>query len=222
MSQSSRPAGSRAVITLSRFVLGVWFVVAIVAGVFSLIGGVSGILDNFAGGRTPLTLVADKPLSALSGGVAAGGVPAGGVAATHLTSGNFPSASVSATGMPVFITVFALAAAIALIATEITLCALIALLAWRLLRGNGMFRRSLSITVIASGFVLTIGGILSQASVALAGGAAASVLNGGGNGFWPLAGRFDPTLAVVGVVLLLVGLAFEYGSRLQKETEGLI
>jgi hypothetical protein len=58
--------------------------------------------------------------------------------------------------------------------------------------------------------------------VALAGGLAASEINGHDHGYWPLAGTFDPTLVVFGVVLLLVGLAFEYGARLQKETEGLV
>ncbi|HEX3680319.1 MAG TPA: hypothetical protein VHU90_11410 [Galbitalea sp.] len=82
--------------------------------------------------------------------------------------------------------------------------------------------RGLSTMVVSLVTIAAIATVLSQAGVALASGAAAKELNGGGNGFWPLAGRFDPTLAIFGIVLLLVGLAFEYGTRLQKETEGLV
>ena len=45
---------------------------------------------------------------------------------------------------------------------------------------------------------------------------------GSRRGLWPLAGRFDLTFLGVGLVLLLVGLAFEYGERLQRDTEGLV
>lgn len=41
-------------------------------------------------------------------------------------------------------------------------------------------------------------------------------------GFWPLIGSMDGTPLGIGVGLLLVGLAFEYGEGLQRDTEGLV
>jgi hypothetical protein len=135
--------------------------------------------------------------------------------------GTYPTATLQARGLSSTVVILVTTAAAATVLIQVSLSALIALLSWRLLRG-GLFRRSIARAVSAAGLILAIGGMISQAGVALAGGAAAKELNGGGYGFWPLAGRFDPTLAIFGIVLLLVGLAFEYGTRLQNDTEGLV
>jgi hypothetical protein len=42
------------------------------------------------------------------------------------------------------------------------------------------------------------------------------------DGFWPVAGSNISAYVAFGVVLMLVGLAFEYGERLQRDTEGLV
>lgn len=106
--------------------------------------------------------------------------------------------------------------------TQAALCAAVAVLAWRVPRRNP-FRRSVSLAVTCAGAILLVGGMISQAANSIATGLAASELNvSGSRGFWPLAGRFDPTFLVIGVVLLLVGLAFEYGERLVRDTDGLV
>jgi hypothetical protein len=210
MADKTLIAGSRTTVTLARGILWGFFGIALIVGILSLIGGAVSISQHLASGYTQLTLVADKPLPAA--------VSHGGALFVH---GLYASASVKVHGLSGGIVALETSAEIAIVLVEASLSALVALLAWRLLRG-GLFRRSISLAVTAAGVILTIGGLVSQAGVALAGGAAASELNGGGNGFWPLAGRFDPTLTVFGIVLLLVGLAFEYGERLQKETEGLV
>ena len=53
---------------------------------------------------------------------------------------------------------------------------------------------------------------------------AADQLNGNstGDGFWPMIGTVDGAPFGIGICLLLVGLAFEYGERLQRDTEGLV
>ena len=52
---------------------------------------------------------------------------------------------------------------------------------------------------------------------------APSELDGAGrDGIWPVTGSIDFTFVSFGVVLMLVGLAFEYGERLQLDTEGLV
>jgi hypothetical protein len=210
MADRTLVAGSRTAVTLARGIIWGFFGVALIVGILSLIGGAVSISQHLASGSTQLTLVADKPLPA---------------AATHggalFLHGLYASASVRVHGLSGGVVALETAAELATVLVEVSLSALVAILAWRLLRG-GLFRRSISRAVTAAGVILTVGGLVSQAGVALAGGAAASQLNGGGNGFWPLAGRFDPTLTVFGIVLMLVALAFEYGERLQKETEGLV
>ena len=114
------------------------------------------------------------------------------------------------------------AAALVGVLTRVAIATLIALLSWRLLRG-AVFARSLSFVAVIAGGALLIGGALTQGLGSLADAMAAADLNGpGGRGFGPLAGRLDFTTIVTGLILLLVGLAFEYGERLQRDTEGLV
>ena len=210
MTDTSQIAGPRVLVGFTRIVLWVFFVAAILVGVATLVGSTVEMATGLSSGHIPLTLVAEKALP-----------PAATNCAGCTLTGTFSSAEVSVGGLSGEVVGFALAAGIATGLTDIALSALVAILAWRLLR-RGFFRRTLSNTVSAAGAVLTIGGMISQGGVALAGGLAASEINGHGHDYWPLAGTFDPTLVVFGIVLLLVGLAFEYGARLQKETEGLV
>ncbi|MDQ1547929.1 MAG: hypothetical protein QOH69_2833 [Actinomycetota bacterium] len=210
MTDTTLVEGSKPLVAVTRVILWAFLVLAVIVGLASLIGGSIAVGQQLAGGHTQLTLVADKPLPA---------------AQTHagalFLQGLYATASVSVHGLSAGVVALATAAAIATVLIQVSLSALIALLAWRLLRG-GLFRRSIARAISAAGLVVATGGMISQVGTGLAAGAAASELNGGGNGFWPLAGRFDPTLVVFGIVLLLVGLAFEYGTRLQKDSDGLV
>jgi hypothetical protein len=210
VTDTTQIAGPRSLVAFSRVVLWIFLVCSILVGIATVVVSTVAISSGLASGHIPLTLVAEKPLPAIATNCAG-----------CTLAGDFSTADVTVTGLSGTVVGFAVAAAIATSLTEVALAAIVALLAWRLLR-RGFFRRSLANSVSAAGVVLTIGGIVSQAGVALAGGLAASEINGGGRGYWPLAGNFDPTLVVFGVVLLLVGLAFEYGARLQKATEGLV
>ena len=211
MADTTLVAGPRPIVAVARAIIWAFFGIALAVGLACLIGGSIAIGQHLTSGYTQLTLVADKPLPKQLH-------PA---ALYYVINGNYPTATMQARGLSGGVVILVTTAAIATVLIQVSLSALIALLSWRLLRG-GLFRRSISRAVSAAGFILAVGGVISQAGVALASGAAAKELNGGGTGFWPLAGRFDPTLPVFGVVLLLVGLAFEYGARLQKDAEGLV
>jgi hypothetical protein len=211
MADTTLVAGPRPIVAVARVILWAFFGIALAVGLACLISGGIAIGQHLASGYTQLTLVADKPLPKQLH-------PA---PLFSEINGSYPTATLQARGLSGTIVALVTTAAIATVLIQVSLSALIALLSWRLLRG-GLFRRSISRAVSAAGVILAVGGMISQAGVAIAAGAAASELNGGGNGFWPLAGRFDPTLTVFGIVLLLVGLAFEYGTRLQNETEGLV
>jgi hypothetical protein len=212
MSQTDQLAGRGAIVALSRGVLWVFFVLALAAGLFSLVFGAVGTIASLADGTTPLSLALDQPLPA-----------AADRGSASIVSGSYDSASVVVGGLDSGTVVLAMVARIAGILTQAAIAASVALIAWRLLRGRA-FRRSLSLTVTFSGAILLVGGLLSGGVGMLADWMAADQLNGGVSrgGFWPLIGTVDGTPLGIGVCLLLVGLAFEYGERLQRETEGLV
>ena len=68
------------------------------------------------------------------------------------------------------------------------------------------------------------GGLVSGGVGMLASWMATDQLNGRstGGGFWPIIGAVDGAPLVIGLIILLVGLAFEFGERLQRDTEGLV
>jgi hypothetical protein len=200
-------AGGRAINT---FFLWFIFVIAILVGLLTIVGNTVEMSTSLASGHIPLSLMVDKALPS---------------AATNCDgctlTGTFATADVDVTGLSGQVVGFALAAGIANALTEVALCTLIAMLTWRLLH-RGMFRRALANTVGVAGTVLAVGSLVSQAGIALAGAQAAFEINGHGHSYWPIEATFDATVPVFGIVLTLVALAFEYGARLQKDTEGLV
>lgn len=96
-----------------------------------------------------------------------------------------------------------LAGAIAGIVIAVALGALVVLLVWRIMRRH-LFTRPLSVATIVSGCLVAA----SAATISFAGG--------------PSAAPFATSLIVVGLLLIVVGLAVDRGARLQQETEGLV
>jgi hypothetical protein len=210
----SQPTQTRNARFTAAFVRGViWAVLAIslLVGAVTLATGAVTTVDSIASNSIRLSLVAEQTLPA-----------AADRGESHIVEGAYETAGVLVTDLPVGIAALASAASIVQILTQVAVAACGALLAWRLLRKQ-LFRRSLSITVTLAGAALLTGGIFSQGFGSLAAAMAAGDLNGGQHpGFWPIAGRIDGTTLFFGLVLLLVGLAFEYGERLQRDTEGLV
>ena len=212
MPQTDQLAGKGAVVAVGRIVVWAFFVFACVAGLFTLVFGIAGAITSLAADSTPLTLALDHPLPA-----------AADRGSATIVSGGYDSASILVSGLDPGTVVLATVARIAGILTQAAIAASVALLAWRLLRGH-TFRRSLSLTITFTGALLLIGGLLSGGVGMLASWMAADQLNGNstGDGFWPMIGTVDGAPLGLGICLLLVGLAFEYGERLQRDTEGLV
>ena len=212
MSQTDQLAGKGAVVVVGRIVVWAFFVFACVAGLFTLVFGLTGAITSLATGSTPLTLALDHSLPA-----------AADRGSAAIVGGGYDSASILVSDLDAGTVVLATVARIAGILTQAAIAASVAVLAWRLLRGR-TFRRSLSLTITFMGALLVIGGLVSGGVGVLASWMAADQLNGNstGGGFWPMVGTVDGTPLGIGVCLLLVGLAFEYGERLQHDTEGLV
>jgi hypothetical protein len=212
MSQTDQLVGGGALVTVGRVVVWGFFALAVVAGLFTLVFGTVGVITSLAAGTTPLTMALNLPLPAAAN-------PGSAV----IVSGSYDSASIVVSGLVPGTVILATVARVAGILTQAAISASIALLAWRLLRGRA-FRRSLSLTVAFSGAILLIGGLVSGGVGLLAAWTAADQLVGGLSigSPWPLIGTVDATPLGMGVCLLLVGLALEYGERLQRDTEGLV
>ncbi len=210
MTETIQPSRSRFINAYTRVTLWGFFAGAILVGLVTVAAGVIELVNDLAGGHVPLNLTLDTPLPAA----------ATNCAGCTLT-GTFNSADVVVKGLSGQVIALVLVGAIGSLLVTLALCVLVAVLAWRLLR-RGFFRRAVTNTVVAAGIVLTLGGIISKGALAVAGVKAAGEIDGSGHGYWPLAANFDPTLLSFGLVLLLIATAFEYGQRLQKETEGLV
>ncbi|MHC5797790.1 hypothetical protein ACVXZ4_16700 [Lacisediminihabitans sp. FW035] len=209
MSQTDQLAGKGALVAASRVTVWIFLALAVAAGLFTLVFGLGAVISSLASGTTPLTLALDHTLPA-----------AADRGSASIVSGGYDSASVVVSGLDSGTVALATIARVAGVLTQAAIAASIALLAWRLLRGRA-FRRSLSLIVAISGAILLIGGLLYGGLGLLAAWMAADQLNGV-RGFWPIIGTVDGTPLGIGVCLLLVGLAFGYGERLQRDVEGLV
>jgi len=211
MSAPSAQGAGRVSTATARYIVWVFLAISVIVCLLTLGFGTAEVVGELASGRTQLTLVADSPLPTLANSGSA-----------TIVGGEFSTAAVTLSGLSAATVVLSAIASIAQVLTQAALTAVVALLAWRVLRG-GVFRRSVSFALSLAGVILLVGGMLSQGAGSLASGTAAAQLNGSTDtGFWPLAGAFDPSSLVTGIVLLLVSLAFGYGERLQRETEGLV
>jgi hypothetical protein len=210
MTETILPTRSRFFNAYTRVTLWAIFCIAILAGLITLVGTALELIGDLTSDRIPLNLALDKTLPA---------------AATQCTrcavTGTFDSANVVVKGLSGDVIGLVLVGAIGSALVAVAISILVAVLAWRLLH-RGFFRRAVTNTVVGAGVVLTIGGLISKGALAMAGIQAASEIDGSGTGYWPLAADFDPAPLFFGFVLLLVASAFEYGARLQKDTEGLV
>ena len=211
MTNTSSLVGSRTVRRLNAASLWVVLVVTVAGAIITLVLGIISIVTDLASRSATLSLIVDRalPSAALGGShpIARGTYDIAVVHVGHLDS--------EALGMNA-------TAEIAGTIVQVSLWALIAYLCWRLLHGRAL-RRSVSTVVGIAGVVLIIGGLVQATTSVIASGVAARQLNTvAGHQFWPLDGRFDFSLTGTGFVLLIVALVFEYGARLQKDTEGLV
>ncbi|MET4703651.1 hypothetical protein [Frigoribacterium sp. UYMn621] len=212
MSQVDQLAGKGPLVAVSRATVWVFLALAVAAGLLCLVLGTVGVVTSLVNGTTPLTMALDLPLpTATNEGSAT------------VVSGSYDSASIVVSGLAPGTVALATVARVASVLTQLAISASIAFIAWRLLRGRA-FRRSLSLTVAFAGAILLIGGLLSGGLGLLGAWMAADQLVGGVSigSPWPIIGTVDGTPLGIGVCLLLVGLAFEYGERLQRDTEGLV
>jgi hypothetical protein len=213
MTQVAELSGSRPLVATKRAFLWLFLLAALAGAVAAVAFGIAGVVQTISTGLSHIAIVTPKGGQLFYSNNTGSGV--------HIVSGKFTYSTVVVTGLPASVEAYVIVAAVATMLTEIALCGTIAMLAWRMLN-HRPFRRTLTKSVGFAGIILIVGGLLAQGATALAGRATATILNQHDHTLWPVAGRFDPTWIVFGVVLLIVAIAFEYGERLQGESDGLV
>lgn len=162
----------------------------------------------FAAGETPVALLTSAAVPTDLGGDAT------------IVSGSFTDAALTVSGLSTFARVMlSIGAGVGLIAS-LAVAVAVAYFCWSLLRARP-FRRSLTIATLVAGTAMSIGGLLSQAltgfgmmQAALDIDPAVTVFD---VGFW-----FDPAPLIGGFAIMALGIAFQLGERLQRDTEGLV
>jgi hypothetical protein len=211
MTNTTSLVGSPLTQRLNAASLWLILVVTSLGAVITLIFGIIGIVTDLTTRSATLNMVVGKPLPAAALGTG-----------RRLASGTYDIAAVHVNHLSSEALTLNATAEIAETVVQVSLWALVAYLSWRLLHGRAL-RRSLSIIVGIAGLILILGGAVYAAANSITPGLAAQQLNAANhNHFWPLAGRFDGSLLGVGFVVLVIAYVFEYGARLQKETEGLV
>ena len=218
--RTDQQSGPRSNARTARVMVWPIFGASVLAGVAIVVVGTLSVIDSLVSGRIALLLSA------------AGQLPAEADAGpARIVEGGYESATVVLENLSGGAVAVAVAAAVIGMLTQAAVAGAIALLAWRLLR-PGTFSRSLSLGVAFVGGELLIGGILAVGLGGFASVMAAEELNADGaglDGFWPVAASLDLGPLVLGFVLMLVGLAFEAGEKLQedntrlrRDTDGLV
>ncbi len=165
---------------------------------------------DIAGGTGAISLLTDAevPRSAAAEGAA-------------LSSAVFESARVVASGLSAQArTMLVLGAAFGALTTVLTVSAVmlfLLLLLWR-----RPFHRALIVATQVAGCALLLGGMLSAGLGGLGRMMAADELNPAAGGVFVVGFAFDPAWVLVGIGVLALSVVFAYGTRLQRDTEGLV
>ena len=141
-----------------------------------------------------------------------------------LDSGMYDSAAVTVSGLSTGTMVVYSIGSTAFILAGTALAISLAVLSWSLLKA-APFGPGLSRTVTLGGAVVLLCGIVGIGLGVLGSWMIAGELNASGAGlddFWPTAAAVDSWPVWVGVTMLLLGLAFDYGDRLQQDNAGLV
>lgn len=196
-----------------RRVLRVLGVIAVLITVWLLIDGVVHGIRALAPGETSLVLLTrhevphDREASTADGAA--------------IVSAGFDTASVVASGLSGQSRGLL---AVGAFATALTAAVVGGAIAWflLLLAARRPFHRSLYLTALAAGFALVIGTLLSNGIGGFGRMHAATELQPLTDEVFLVGFQFDPLPTVVGFAVLAVAFVFRAGTRLQRDTEGLV
>jgi hypothetical protein len=207
----TRPPGTSA--GSVRGIMAASIVVSIVAGVLIAVSAVHSVVTTIQTGQVASLLAVEQTLPGRANGGSA-----------DLVAGHYAIADVLVAGLPSGVIALHLFGTVTNAVMALVLAATLAMISWRLLRSTP-FARRLSATVSAAGGLFMVGSLASAGVGVMAAWLTADDLNtpaADGAGLWPMVATVDPTLIALGFGMLVVGLAFEYGEHLHRDTVGLV
>ncbi|MDF2992113.1 MAG: cation transport ATPase [Microbacterium sp.] len=138
-----------------------------------------------------------------------------------IVSANYESARVVASGLSSQTRLLlVLGAAFGALTTLLTVSAVV--LFFLLLMWRRPFHRALILATQVAGSALLLGGMLSAGLGGLGRMMAADELNPSAGDVFIIGFAFDPAWTLVGLGVLALSVVFTYGTRLQRDTEGLV
>jgi len=182
-------------------------VIAMLVGAFAFWLGGSAAVEAIVGDTVTVTLPLVQPLTAE-------------IANPAVLSADSHDVVVTASGVGVGARAALAAGSIlgALIAG--TVAGAIAQFLWRLAQGRP-FHRSLFGSTLVAGIAMSLGGLVAAFATGFGAMQVAFDIDPDGEVFVP-GFSFDPTVMAAGAVVLALAFAFRAGTRLQRETEGLV
>jgi hypothetical protein len=138
-----------------------------------------------------------------------------------LVDGTFTTADVVASGLSGGTRALLLTGAGLGVLTSVVVLGGVAYLIASIARGKP-FARPLPVLALIAGATLAIGTLLAQALTVLGQMFAADELNPVADDVFVVGGEFNPTLIFVGIVVMALAFVFRAGTRLQRDTEGLV
>jgi hypothetical protein len=200
---------ARASRAMERGILTLFLAAAAVIGVGLAVPAIRHVLAVLSA-ETPVTLLTRAPVPH---GAGSGGV--------SLVAATFDSASVLATGLSdaakVLLALGAAADALTTILTAGSVALFFLLLMWR-----RPFHRALIVATQVAGAALLLGGVLSAGLAGLGRMMAADELNAIADDVFVVGFEFEPAWILAGLAVLALSFVFSYGTRLQRDTEGLV
>lgn len=150
-------------------------------------------------------------------------VPQGTLAGVAVTTAQYSSVDVTTAHLSTGVTAGLLAASLATALMHFVVAVAVALIIWRLLRGDP-FRRSVVVGSVVVSLTLIVGGALSLLVGLYATTAAMQEIVGSaaGGDLFPYQGSIDFTPIFVGGAFAAVTAILQVGGRIKADTEGLI
>lgn len=184
---------------------------AVVAGLYGiavLVIAVLGTINMLVAESIRLPQPVDSPVT----------VTPGADASLQVLEGTFRSADIEISGASPVIRSLLTSSMVLDTITQLAVVAGLIALSVALLRGRP-FVPSLRRVLMGVSLALIVGGMGSAGLLGFANLEVAAALDAPG---FPMMAEFDFTAAIIGLVLALVVVVFEFGERLQRDTEGLV
>jgi hypothetical protein len=196
-----------------RAAIWVLLIGATAIALIALVAAVLSVVSDLTSGSRTLGVLVTTPLP-----------PEASTGTATIVTGTYESAWLTVTGLSAGTAAVLTAGSVLAAITQIATAATFAYLAFRLLQRRP-FLASLSTAFYVAGSVLAIGGLVAGFLRGFGGWQVVTELSSAQpnvDSFWPLMMEIDPAPIGWGFALLAIAVAFQFATKLTRETDGLV